>query len=140
MTELELFDDYDMSAPDLALVVYNLLEVMINSEIRSMNLRIEENELEILDATSNISDMKSSQSYIDAYNFMKSYATVDEYDAIDMLFSGEQQTLFYATYDIQNVLIGNGGQVYLEDYSWDQSLDSSYVEDLIACYDIYDGR
>lgn len=132
MTELELFDDYDMSAPDLALVVYNLLEVMINSEIRSMNLRIDENELEILDATSDISDMKSSQSYIDAYNFMKSYATVDEYDAIDMLFSGEQQTLFYATYDIQNVLIGNGGQVYLEDYSWDQSLDSSYVEDLIA--------
>lgn len=132
LLELELFDDYDMSAPDLALVVYHLLEVMINSEIRSMNLIIDENETYITNQLVDITDLKAEQDYIDLYDFMKSYATVDEYDAIDALFAGESQTLLFATYAIQDMMIGNGEPVVGSDYAWDQNLDVSYVDDLIV--------
>jgi hypothetical protein len=129
LLELEILDDYDMDHEDLAAMVYEFVKVMLESGIRSQTLEITYINEQIAMYTEEINTITADQDYIDAYNFMKSYATVDEYDGLDAFFSGEVQELAYIIDEIYNLLV-YGYDFYPEYYYFEDEMTFEYVIDL----------
>ena len=129
--EMEIFDDYNMDAEDLAVVAYSLVEVMVQQEIRYYHFNVDEQDAIILDYQDMIDDLRSSDLYVDFYDLMMSFATVDEEDAIDAFFSGQYYTLFYSIYEIRNSLIYNQDPITSDDYAWVEDFDPTYIDDLM---------
>jgi hypothetical protein len=132
MLSLEIFEDYDMDASDLAVMVYKLLDVMMNANLRSLEQNITRYEQEILDLETQITDIKANQDLDDLYSFMETYASADEYDGLDALFTGEYDQLYYVIYDIREMLLFDGSIV--EPYDYGDEMMADYVTDLIVIF------
>jgi hypothetical protein len=130
MMELEIFEEYDMDANDLANVLYELVHAMLNARIRDIELSAmyREEQLSVFEAQ--IAAIQEDPAFIMVYNYVKTFADASEYDALDMLFSGESPELI-------NVLmeLGYGYPVYLEDYDYLSVEMQGYIADLISIAD-----
>ncbi|AUD63588.1 hypothetical protein BK010_08810 [Tenericutes bacterium MO-XQ] len=129
LLELEILDDYNMDHQDLAAMIYEFLIVMLDANIRSNTLNLTYANEEIAMYETEMNTIKASQAYMDAYNLMKSYATVDEYDGLDAFFSGEIHELRYIVEEIQSSLI-YGYNFHPEYYYFEDDMTIEYVMDL----------
>jgi hypothetical protein len=129
LLELEILEDYDMDHEDLAAMVYEFMLVMLDAAIRGQTLDIAHYNEEIAMYESEISAIESSQAFMDAYNLMKSYATVDEYDGLDAYFSGDYYEFRYFSEDIYYSLI-YGYDFHPEYYYFEDEMMMEYLIDL----------
>jgi len=102
---------------------------MLDAAIRGQTLDIAHYNEEIAMYESDISAIEASQAFMDAYNLMKSYATVDEYDGLDAFFSGDYYEFRYISEDIYYSLI-YGYDFYPEYYYFEDEMMMEYVIDL----------
>lgn len=141
--ELEILDLYGMDHQDLANIVYQFALVMLESGIRGQTLDIAYYTEEIPMYEQQITDIVLTQDYIDAYDYMKSFATVDEYDGLDAFFSGNHREFRYSVEEIYYALV-YGYNFYPEDYYFEDEMMSEYLTDMqiimVAMYQDVQGQ
>lgn len=130
MMELEIFEEYDMDAADLANALYELVHVLLNSRIRDIEMMAISREEMILEFEGYITAIKEDSEFVAAYNYMKTFADASEYDALDMLFSGEDYDLIMVLMDISYGYTVN--PIY---YTYLSDEVQGYILDLISITD-----
>ncbi|BCR36623.1 PKD domain-containing protein [Mariniplasma anaerobium] len=130
MMELEIFEDYDMDAADLANVLYELAFVLLDSRIRDIELTAM-NRVEMISGFEDqITLITGNADFIAVYDYVKTFADPSEYAALDMLFSGESYDLIMVLMDISG-----GYTVNPMYYTHLSDEEQGYILDLISITD-----
>jgi hypothetical protein len=130
MTELEIFEEYEIEAVDLANILYELVHVMLNTRIRDIDLSSMYREEQLTVFEGQIASIQEDPAFIAAYNYVKTFADASEYDALDMLFSGQHYELIEIVMDLSS-----GYTVYPENYAYLSPEMQGYIIDLISIVD-----
>lgn len=130
MMDLDIFAEYDMDSTDLANMLYEFVHVMLNSRIRDIELSAIRREERMAMYETQIAAIQNDPDFIAVYDYIKTFADPSEYDALDMLFTGE-------SYDLINVImeLSNGWTIYPENFGYLGTEMVGYVQDLVSIVD-----
>ncbi len=126
----DIFDDYDMESIDVANMLYELVYAMLDVNIRDLEWRITYEEEQLPDIQARMDAITSSATYLAAYNYMKSFATPAQEDAVDALFSGQYGEIISSMYEISNYAL-YGGYPMDPNYYSDDPMVVGYIQDLM---------
>ena len=138
MTNLDIFSDYDMGANDLATMIYELSLAMMDSNMRNMQQHITRIQEDVIEFNGEIDLLLNDSELIELLADMKTYATVQQYEALEELFEGKDYDLVMGMEEIIDVLLYNQGQLNLEKYK-DLGKIYIHVQTLMqVSYEIHD--
>lgn len=134
MTQLDIFNEYDMDAADLANMLYELLLVGLDVNVRDLENEILYIEEEIEDRQAILDDIILDADYIAEFNYVKSFATPSQYEAVEMLFAGEYYSLTNSIYQITQDVLYGFGFIDPNDYGYESMDVPGYVSDLLSVF------